>query len=81
MTYKKFVPGRWKIGQGSLCPPSSSEPNSQHLTDWEARYPAQRERENHSIEMMNSRELDHQILKTHEVFYSQRAITKVLREH
>ena len=21
MTYKKFVPGRWKIGQGSLCPP------------------------------------------------------------
>ena len=37
MTYKKFVPGRWKIGQGSLCPPSSSEPNSQHLTGWEAR--------------------------------------------
>lgn len=76
MTYKKFVPGRWKIGQGSLCPPSSSEAHSQHLTGWEAR-----ERENHSIEMMNSRELDHQILKTHEVFYSQRAITKVLREH
>ena len=42
MTYKKFVPGRWKIGQGSLCPPSSSEPHRQHLTGWEAR---ERERE------------------------------------
>ena len=42
MTYKKFVPGRWKIGQGSLCPPPPplSLTANTWLAAWEARYPA-----------------------------------------